>query len=74
LVIDDEMRDGIAAECSLGHLRMLARKSGMLSLAADGFQKVKEGITTVEEIFHVADDTRADTAAVKQPVEAGAAS
>lgn len=74
LVINDEMRDAIAANCSLGHLRGLARNAGMLSLADDGFQKVKEGITTVEEIFHVAGDSRSDAAPVDMPVQSGATS
>ncbi len=61
LVINDEMRDAIAANCSLGHLRALARKSGMITLTTDGFHKVKEGITTVEEIFQVAGEVRAES-------------
>jgi type IV pilus assembly protein PilB len=73
LVINDEMRDAIAGDCSLGQLRALAQKAGMLNLADDGFQKVKEGITTVEEIFHVAGDSRTEAAPVEMPVKAGAA-
>lgn len=73
LVINDQMRDAIAADCSLGQLRTLARNAGMLNLADDGFQKVKEGITTVEEIFHVAGDSRSEVAPVEMPAEAGAA-
>ena len=73
LVINDEMRDAIAADCSLGQLRTLARNAGMLNLADDGFQKVKEGITTVEEIFHVAGDSRTEVAPVEMPAKAGAA-
>ena len=73
LVINDEMRDAIASDCSLGHLRALAQKAGMLSLADDGFQKVKEGITTVEEIFHVAGDSRTEAAPVETLTKAGAA-
>ena len=46
----------------------------MLSLAADGFQKVKEGITTVEEIFHVAGETRSDADPVARPPDKEAAS
>jgi type IV pilus assembly protein PilB len=73
LVINDEMRDAIAASCSLGHLRALARESGMLTLTTDGFQKVKEGITTVEEIFQVAGDLRADSSRVDRTDQTGAA-
>ncbi len=61
LLVSDEMRDAIAASCTLGRLRTLARNSGMSSLADDGFRKVKEGITTVEEIFYVAGDARTES-------------
>ena len=74
LVINDEMRDAIASDCSLGHLKALAQKAGMLSLADDGFQKVKEGITTVEEIFHVAGETRSDADSMARTSEEGAGS
>ena len=74
LVIGDEIRDAIAANCSLGHLRTLARNSGMLGLVDDGFHKVREGITTVEEIFHVAGDSRRDAVPVERVLEEGAAS
>ena len=51
LVPTDEMRDAIAGGASLGAMRDLARKAGMVTLRDDGLLKVKAGITTPEEIF-----------------------
>jgi len=53
LVLNDEIRDAITADSSVGVIRELARKSGMITLGHDGFRKVREGMTTVEEILHV---------------------
>ena len=49
---DDALRDAIVASPNLQDLRNLAMQSGMMSLRKDGMEKVKAGITTVEEIFH----------------------
>ena len=51
LVIDDHMREIIATNPTLGVLREAARQSGMITLRYDGLRKVKEGITTVEEVL-----------------------
>jgi len=54
LVITDELRDAIVSNPTIGHIRRIAVKQGMVTLAHDGFRKVREGITTVEEVFHIA--------------------
>ncbi len=54
LVITDELRDAIVADPSIGAIRRLAAKQGMITLAQDGFRKVREGLTTIEEVFQVA--------------------
>jgi type IV pilus assembly protein PilB len=36
----------------------MAIERGMVTLRDDGFRKVREGITTVEEILHAAGDAR----------------
>ncbi len=59
LLINDDFRDGIIADPNLSRLRRLAHREDMVDLACDGFRKVREGITTVEEIFHVAGDLHA---------------
>jgi len=56
LVIGDEMRDGIVAGAAISELRRLGHQSGMITLQHDGFRKVKEGITTLEEILHISGD------------------
>jgi type IV pilus assembly protein PilB len=58
LVISDELRDAIVANPNISHLRQIARRSGMIQLADDGFRKVREGITTIEEVLHIAGDVR----------------
>ena len=58
LVLDDEIRDIVTSNPTLGAIRDHARKTGMLMLRHDGFRKVREGVTTVEEILHVGGDAR----------------
>ena len=54
MVVTDEMRDAILANPNIGALRKIAQRNGMVSLAHDGFRKVREGITSVEEVLMVA--------------------
>jgi len=56
LTISDEMRDAIVADPTIGNLRKIAMRDNMITMAHDGFRKVREGITTVEEIFHIVGD------------------
>ncbi len=56
LVINDELRDAIVLDPTVGKIREIAGRDGMITLGHDGFRKVREGITTVEEVFHVAGD------------------
>jgi len=58
LVVNDEMRDSIVAGHSVSHLRKIALRNGMVSLQKDGFRKVREGITTIEEVLHAAGDIK----------------
>jgi type IV pilus assembly protein PilB len=51
LVPDDAMRDRITAAPSINELRAMAAQAGMITLRQDGMDKVKAGITTVEEVF-----------------------
>lgn len=57
LVIDDAMREIIATNPSLGVLKAQAKTSGMITLRYDGLRKVKEGITTVEEVLRSSNDS-----------------
>lgn len=53
MLIDDKIRGLITAKAPKEELRKQLQSSGMLSLKDDGLQKVKEGITTVEEILRL---------------------
>jgi type IV pilus assembly protein PilB len=57
LPINDELRDAIVRDASIAELRRLGTSNGLISLPLDGFHKVREGITTVEEILPVAGET-----------------
>jgi type IV pilus assembly protein PilB len=53
LVPDDDLRDAIASDASLGTFRAKAKAMGMQTLLQAGFEKVREGCTTVEEVLRV---------------------
>ena len=63
IVVSDEMRDAIVADPTIGNLRKIAMRDNMITLAHDGFRKVREGVTTVEEIFHIVGDMTTANAA-----------
>jgi type IV pilus assembly protein PilB len=52
-VPDDEAQDKISSGASLNELRDLAKNFGMKPLRVDGVEKVKAGITTLEEVYRV---------------------
>lgn len=56
LVISDELRDAIVAGASVADLKRIGAACGMINLRHDGFRKVREGLTTVEEIIQIAGD------------------
>ncbi len=49
--IDEEMRELILTGASANELRMKAMERGMLTLRGSGLQKVREGMTTLEEVL-----------------------
>ena len=53
LVISDELRDAVVNDPSINNVRRIANAGGMITLKHDGFRKVREGITTIEEVFHI---------------------
>jgi type IV pilus assembly protein PilB len=55
LVINDTLRDAIVAGGSAGDVRRLAAGQ-LITLQHDGFRKVREGLTTLEEVLQVAGD------------------
>jgi type IV pilus assembly protein PilB len=56
LVVTDELRDAIVAGAAITDLRRIANQTGLISLRHDGFRKVREGITTIEEIMEISGD------------------
>ena len=50
LEIDDELREMILSGASSFEIRQKAVQSGMLTLRMSGLQKVRDGMTTVEEV------------------------
>lgn len=56
LVLDDALREAIVRRAPPSELRALARRGGMRSMRADAWERVREGITTVEEVLRVVQD------------------
>ncbi|MHC4854804.1 MAG: GspE/PulE family protein [Planctomycetota bacterium] len=72
LVVDEEFRQIINSDSSVNSMRRAFHKSGWPNLFEDGLQKVKKGITTIEEILRVAevaDSTDAQTSPVESNTE-----
>lgn len=57
LPIDDTYRDVITRSPTVTELRRLCRERGMVSLRDEGFRKVQEGITTIDEVMRVTEST-----------------
>ena len=53
LVIDDRFRDMINKDSSVSNMRRVFHESGQMSLFDDGILKVKQGLTTIEEVLRV---------------------
>ena len=57
LVLDDHIRDDIARNPNVTEFRRTCKERGMVTLREDGFRKVADGSTTVEEILRVTEST-----------------
>ena len=57
LVLDDHLRDLIASNPNVTEFRRICCERGMVSLREDGFRKVADGRTTVEEVLRVTEAT-----------------
>jgi len=53
LVIDDVFKDMINKDASVNNMQRVFHQSGQASLFDDGIEKVKKGLTTVEEVLRV---------------------
>lgn len=57
MLADEEIRKLTAAKASSDELRKAAVKAGMKTLRQDGEEKVKQGLTTKEEVMRVTEET-----------------
>lgn len=53
LVLDEDIRALILSRASAGEIAKLARSKGMRTLREDGMEKVRQGLTTREEVMRV---------------------
>jgi len=56
LLINDELRDAVVAGQSVADLRRLGGRYGMITLRHDGFRKVREGLTSLDEVIQICGD------------------
>jgi type IV pilus assembly protein PilB len=56
IVLDDAIRDMVAARPNVTELRRYCKEHGMLTLREDGIRKLKAGVSTVEEILQATED------------------
>ena len=56
LVMDDSLRDMVTRNPDVNLLRKLCRERGLVTLREDGFRKVIQGLTTVDEIVRVTEN------------------
>lgn len=61
LVLDEAMRESMNASATWQSVNEHARRSGMIPLRYDGLRKVKEGLTTIEEVLQASDEGWAPT-------------
>ncbi len=66
LILDDDIRDIVVNNPTVASVQAAALAKGMITLRQDGFRKVREGITTIEEILHITGDIR-DTGETHAP-------
>jgi type II secretory ATPase GspE/PulE/Tfp pilus assembly ATPase PilB-like protein len=58
LIMNDEIKGMVAAKQTAGEIKKKAREAGMRTLFEDGLEKVKAGLTTVEELLRVTEEIR----------------
>ena len=57
LIMDDNLRDVVARNPNVSEFRRMCVGRGMVTLREDGFKKIKDGITTIEEVLTVTEAT-----------------
>ena len=56
LVVDEALREAVSVSPTVQTVTEYARRSGMIPLRYDGLRKVKEGLTTIEEVLQASDE------------------
>jgi len=51
--LNDDLRRRIMNNEDAGALTQAARRNGMLTLREDGWEKIRQGLTTVDEVMRV---------------------
>ena len=51
--LNDEIRQLVMGNADAGVLTQAARRNGMRNLREDGWKKIREGVTTVDEVMRV---------------------
>jgi type II secretory ATPase GspE/PulE/Tfp pilus assembly ATPase PilB-like protein len=51
--VDDELRKLVMQGADASRLTEVARRNGMRNLREDGWLKIRDGVTTVEEVMRV---------------------
>ena len=54
LIVDEEIRRAITSGADSETIKAIAVKKGMKTLLENGLEKVRQGITTLEEVMRVA--------------------
>ncbi|MEQ8315997.1 MAG: ATPase, T2SS/T4P/T4SS family [Phycisphaerales bacterium] len=55
LSVDDRLRDVVAGNPNVSEFRRMCLERGMVSLRMDGMNKVRQGLSTVQEVLRVTD-------------------
>ena len=55
--MDDQLRDLVTRNPDVTHLRKYCRERGLVALREDGFDKAKQGLTTVDEVLRVTESS-----------------
>ena len=53
MTLSDELESLVVTRATGGEIRQVALKQGMISLREDGWSKVAQGLTTIEEVLRV---------------------
>jgi type II secretory ATPase GspE/PulE/Tfp pilus assembly ATPase PilB-like protein len=56
LIVDEAIANGISSKASAQELKSLALQNNMITLKSDGISKVKQAITTIEEVLRVTEE------------------